>query len=231
MKVSELKVAEKIKVGTIGNGEPIAWLVGAHGHYQKGHTVIITENTLGNITFSPANPIDKIGDRRLFGNNRYFDSYVRKYLNNDFLKMVFTPGEIAAIAPTAIKAIRPQVDISGDEKTDAMIDWLFFLSTAETGLEEENEEGRIIKLFRKASFRRALDINGAADWWWLRTPYASNSYNVRVVGTTGALANYSAYYGSRGLRPACNLVSNHLVSEPDNEGCYGLITDEVDYHG
>jgi hypothetical protein len=226
MKVSELKVAEKIKVGTIGKGEPIVWLIGAHGHYQKEHTVIITENTLGNITFSPANPIEKIRDRRLWGNNRYRDSYVRAYLSNDsFLQAVFSPGEIAAIAPTTIKAIRPDIDISGDEKIDTMTDLLFLLSASEVGLEDENEEGHIIKLFKKASFRRALDISGDADWWLLRTACASDSYNVRYVDTSGALTYNSAFDGFRGLRPACNLVSNHLVSEPDNEGCYGLITD------
>jgi hypothetical protein len=227
MKVSELKVAEKIKVGKTGKGEPIIWLVGGHGHYQKGNTVIIAENTLGNITFSPANPIDKIRDRRFFGNNRYLDSYVRKYLNDDFLKSVFSPDEIAAIAPTGIKAIKPDVDIIGDEKTDTMADLFFLLSASEIGLEEENEEGRIIKLFRRASFRRAYDIDGAADWWWLRTPYASYSFDVRIVHPTGALGNDHAYNGNWGLRPACNLVSSHLVSGPDNEGCYDLIKEGV----
>jgi hypothetical protein len=225
MKVSELKVAEKIKVGKIGNDEPIVWLIGAHGHYQKGNTVIIAENTLGNITFSPANPADKIRNRRLYGNNRYLDSYVRKYLNGDFLKAVFSPGEIAAIAPTGIKAIRPDVDISGDEKTDAMTDLLFLLSASEIGLDGEGEEGRLIALFKKALFRRARDIDGDADWWWLRTAYASFSDHVRSVYPSGALRNYGAYNGLWGLRPACNLVSNYLVSEPDNEGCYGLITE------
>jgi hypothetical protein len=226
MTVSELKVAEKIKFGTIGKGDPIVWLVGAHGHYREGHTVIIAENTLGNITFSPANPIDKIRERRLYGNNRYRDSYVRKYLNDDFLKAVFSPGEIAALVPAVIKAIRPDIDISEDEKTDTMTDLLFLLSASETGLDEENEEGRIIKLFEKSLFRRALDIDGDADWWWLRTPCASYSYDVRYVNPTGALYYNHAYGGHRGLRPACNLVSNHLVSEPDNDGCYGLETGE-----
>jgi hypothetical protein len=227
MKVSDLKAAEKIKVGKIGNNEPLIWLVGAHGHYQKGHTVIITENTIGNITFSPANPIDKDRDRRLYGNNRYYDSYIRKCLNDTFLKTVFSPFETAAIAPTEIRAVKPDIDVLGSgEKIDAMTDMLFLLSASEAGLDEENEEGRIIKLFRNAPFRRALDIDGDADWWWLRTPYPSNSCVVRLVNTAGTLVSSSACHGVRGLRPACNLVSTHLVSGPDNDGCYALTAED-----
>jgi hypothetical protein len=223
MKVSEMKVADKIKVGKIGKDEPVIWLVGAHGHYRKGITVIIAENTLGNITFSPANPVDKNEDRRLYGNNRYYDSYVRKYLNDVFFKTVFSPFETAAITPVEIKAIKPAIDVSGNgEKIDVMADLVFLLSASEVGLDGENEEGRLIKLFKKTSRRRPRGVDGDADWWWLRTPDPSTPRGARYVNAVGALCSYDAYNGSRGLRPACNLASTHPVSGPDNDGYYTL---------
>lgn len=62
-----------------------------------------------------------------------------------------------------------------------------------------------------------------ARYWWLRNAYASSSYYVRYVITSGALGNGSAYYGVYGVRPLCNLQSSILVSStPDSDGVYDL---------
>ena len=57
------------------------------------------------------------------------------------------------------------------------------------------------------------------DWWWLSTAVstASNGYehSARGVYTDGALSWDSAYYGNGGLRPACYLDSDLLISVPD----------------
>ena len=46
----------------------------------------------------------------------------------------------------------------------------------------------------------------------------------RLVGVGGALSWDFAYYGSHGLRPACNLSSDLLVSDTtDSDGCYTIV--------
>ena len=76
---------------------------------------------------------------------------------------------------------------------------VFLLSRTEVGLGDENghAEGKQLELFNNEEYRKAFptkictekDNEGdqmEADWWWLRTPNASNSYGARVVGTSGA---------------------------------------------
>jgi hypothetical protein len=233
MKVSDLKAAEKIKIGQIGD-KPVIWLVGEHNHYQEDATVLVSEGTLGNITFAPANPVDHDRDRRLWGSNRYKDSYVRKCLNHDaFLKAIFSPIERAAIVPTEIESSIPYIDDpKRGKKLDVVKDVLFLLSASELGfVDGGDDEGCIIELFRNPGFRSALDIDGDRDWYWLRTPYASHSYSVRGVNTNGTLTYNYADNGHIGLRPACNLKSFNLVSGPDDEGCYSLVFDKKETKG
>lgn len=47
--------------------------------------------------------------------------------------------------------------------------------------------------------------NGAAKYWWLRSPYAGGAYNVRFVYTTGNVSFTSAY-SSNGVAPACCII-------------------------
>jgi hypothetical protein len=212
IKIAELKSGEKIKFGSI-NGEPIIWSIAEQGHkgFPEGAVTVVTDRTLGNITFSPANPLEKDHNRRLYGVNRYKDSYVRACLNsNKFLESVFGVDVLDAIVKTEIKIRQP--DIDGGE-IDSVIDSLFLLSASEVGLEEEDEEGSLIELFADGKNRRALDIDGARDWWWLRSAIVSYSCDVRYVSTDGS-TNYShAYLGTFGVRPACNLKISYLVSK------------------
>lgn len=117
---------------------------------------------------------------------------------------------------------------------------IFFASTTEVGLANENSiaEGSILSLFsantndcRKAyptaecvadSEYTSSSFNTSAAWyWWLRTPSSSNSRVVRDVYSGGTLSGDSAYNGSIGVRPLCNLSSDILVSDTvDEDGCY-----------
>jgi len=210
-KISELEPGNIIQFGRI-NKEPINWLVGEKDHegFPSGSVTIVTHRTLGNITFGLTNPLEKEPYRRLYGSNRYRDSYVRKYMNSkEFLNTAFTKKEREAIVVTSVSTKTP--DIDGDD-FETCLDRLFLLSAIEVGLEGENGSESIIELFKKEVFCHALDINGDPDWWWLRTPYASNSCLVRHVNTSGTLNSYLAYNGNLGFRPACNLESDYLVS-------------------
>lgn len=69
-------------------------------------------------------------------------------------------------------------------------------------------------------------IPNADDWWWLSTAFStkSNGYEslARFVYTDGTLNWNYAYYGYYGLRPACYLDSDLLISIEDDEA-----TDDV----
>jgi hypothetical protein len=211
VKIAELKIGEKIKFGRI-NGKSLIWRIAEQNHkgFPADTVTIVTDGTIGNITFAPANPLDKDHDRRLYGSNRYNDSYVRRYINSDeFINSLFTNEEAAAIIETEIKTRQPDVDGGG---IDTDLDRLFLLSAPEVGHGEENEEGNIIELFKDGENRQTFDINGDNDWWWLRSAIVSFSSDVRNVHTGGSTYHHNAYHGNVGVRPACNLKISYPVS-------------------
>ena len=89
--------------------------------------------------------------------------------------------------------------------------------TADDGLKDYGTTHAVIFLLTIDQYRRNRDvIPNADDWWWLSTAVstASNGYehSARFVLSGGALRWDSAYYGGGGLRPACYLDSDLLIS-------------------
>jgi hypothetical protein len=217
IEISKLQIGEKIEFGKYGDS-PLIWVVADqnHGGFPADTVTIVSERTIGNTTFAPADPINKDHDRRLYGNNRYKDSFIRNYLNSiRFMEAIFNEKEINAIAETEVKTKQPEVDGQG---IDLTTDRLFLLSASEVGLAQKDEEGSLVELFSDHLFRRVQDIDGDWDWWWLRSAYVSNSYLVRLVFTGGSADNNYAYSGRDGVRPACNLLSGYLVSSSQKQG-------------
>lgn len=109
---------------------------------------------------------------------------------------------------------------------------MFLASTTEVGLANENSiaEGSKLALFSDDTSRLAYCTQAAIDtsqyasdpttsaawYYWLRTPYASNSRSVRIVGLLGELSAGGANAGNVGVRPLCNLASGILVSDSVN---------------
>ena len=209
--IGSLQPGDRIEFGRI-NSAPLIWLIGEKNHkgFPDDSVNIVTEDTIGNMTFSPANPIDTIMKRRLYGNNRYSMSLARTYLNSDtFLHTVFTDEDIAAILRTDVKTKVLEIDKG---RLDTCHDHLFLLSASEVCLEEEDEEGSAIELFKNREMLKVRDINGDHDWWWLRSALMSNPFHVRNVDSVGRADSNAACNGNRGLRPACNLAANYQVS-------------------
>lgn len=148
----------------------------------------------------------------------------------------FTANEQAALLSTTLTVGKANVDGGGTETDTCKI---FNLSATEVGLSGDFTEGSILSLFNTSSNRIAnptanavsnsdytsSSLNASSAWyWWLRTPYASDSYNVRLVYADGSLNYNYAYGGRRGLRPAFNLASGLLISDSaDSDGCYTVI--------
>ena len=152
---------------------------------------------------------------------------------------------IAAIQDTTIKVARNTVTDGGGY--DTLTRKVFLPSLAELFNQAENSimEGSLLQYFQantdsiriaKISNYCAQDNNshagsssvtaGSNHNYWRRTPTSSNSYNVRIVSSSGPLSFYGAYYGLSGVRPLCNLNSETPVSDqPDSDGYYSLLLD------
>lgn len=89
--------------------------------------------------------------------------------------------------------------------------------TTDDGLKDYGTTRAIIFLLTVDQYRRNRDvIPNANGWWWLSTAFstADNGYEslARYVRTDGALDGGNACNGLNGLRPACYLDSELLIS-------------------
>ena len=139
----------------------------------------------------------------------------------------------AALLNTAVITVRNTVTDGGGSET-VTSSKVFLASTTEAGLPNENgiAEGTRLALFTAANASRLAyptpecasnsnytgsDLNASLPWyWWLRTPFATNSSSARMVGTTGGNGNGGAWSGHTAARPLCNLPSAILVSDNVN---------------
>lgn len=95
--------------------------------------------------------------------------------------------------------------------------------TADDGLKDYGTCTVTIFSLTVDQYRRNRDvIPNADDWWWLSTATstAANGYehSARRVWNGGALDWDGAYFGGLGLRPACYLDSDLLISVDEGTG-------------
>lgn len=119
-----------------------------------------------------------------------------------------------------------------DNLIDAVKDPHAFLTTeldltADDGLKDYGTCTVTIFSLTVDQYRRNRDVIPNADnWWWLSTAYstAANGYehNARFVCSVGTLYWSLAYYGFSGLRPACYLDSDLLISVEDGDEDTGV---------
>ena len=159
----------------------------------------------------------------------------------------FTADERAALLDTTITVGKSSTDGGG---TETCVDKIFPLSCTEVGLTGDHTCGSKLAIFSDNASRIATvtaecvansnysgnPASGAAWYYWLRDAYAGSGCDVRFVSTDGALHWYDGYgiypehgyYGYSGLRPACNLSSDLLVSDStDSDGCYTVIYNQA----
>ena len=148
----------------------------------------------------------------------------------------FSANFLAALLTTTRTVGKAQVDGGG---TESCTDKIFLATCTEVGLSGDVTAGSKLAIFSNDASRQAKptaeavskseytnsSLNANSPWyWWLADAYASNSCNVRVVYSSGALDWDYAYGGDRGVRPLCNIKSDILVSDnPDSDGAYTII--------
>lgn len=148
----------------------------------------------------------------------------------------FSTNFVAALLSTTHTVGKASVDGGG---TESCVDKIFFATCTEVGLSGDVTAGSKLALFSddtsrlaypttecvsKSEYTNTNFATSKAWYWWLADAYASYSYFVRGVRSSGALYNGSAYYGHYGVRPLCNLSSSILVSDTaDSDGAYTII--------
>ena len=148
----------------------------------------------------------------------------------------FSTNFVAALLSTTHTVGKASVDGGG---TESCVDKIFFATCTEVGLSGDVTAGSKLALFGNDASRLAYPTAEAVSkseytssslsaskpwWWWLADAYASYSFSVRYVNSSGALHDNLAYYGYSGVRPLCNLSSAILVSDTaDSDGAYTII--------
>lgn len=151
----------------------------------------------------------------------------------------FTANERAALLNTTITVGKSSTDGGG---TETCTDKIFPLSCTEVGLSGDHVCGSKLAIFSDNSSRIATVTascvansnysgnpgSGAAWYYWLRDAYAGSAYYARRVRADGTLYGNYACHGNGGLRPACNLSSDLLISDSvDSDGCYTVIYNQA----
>ena len=148
----------------------------------------------------------------------------------------FSANFLAALLTTTRTVGKAQVDGGG---TESCTDKIFLATCTEVGLSGDVTAGSKLAIFSNDASRQAKptaeavskseytnsSLNANSPWyWWLADAYASNSYDVRRVHSSGALLWDAACSGDWGVRPLCNIKSDILVSDnPDSDGAYTII--------
>ena len=148
----------------------------------------------------------------------------------------FSANFLAALLTTTHTVGKAQVDGGG---TESCTDKIFLATCTEVGLSGDVTAGSKLAIFSNDASRQAKptaeavskseytnsSLNANSPWyWWLADAYASYSYGVRRVNSSGASNRSNAYNGYWGVRPLCNIKSDILVSDnPDSDGAYTII--------
>ena len=155
------------------------------------------------------------------GNSNVLESSdIQSYLNNTWINRYDTDIR------NAIKQVKiPYRQNGGSGGTDRNVAnglscKIFLLSGKEVGWDSSDNpyfpnDGAKLSYFldgtgSSANQKRVAKLNGSAAHWWLRSPYASNTYYVYLVGSSGDYGNWYAS-SSYGVRPALVLPSDFRI--------------------
>ncbi|MDR2599984.1 MAG: DUF6273 domain-containing protein [Oscillospiraceae bacterium] len=115
-------------------------------------------------------------------------SSIRNYLNNEFLNSFSLVEQNRILETNVINNDNPENGTPGGNDT---VDKIFLLSIDEA-----------LTFFEDNSTRVALNSNGEASWWWLRSPGVISDYAARVDYVGGVSIYNLDVIIDTGVRPA-----------------------------
>ena len=151
--------------------------------------------------------------------NDYAKSTIHSYLNSTFLGL-FDSDIQAAIKEVKIPYVNGTANSAVASGANGLAAKIFLLSGYEVGWTKSTNsyfpiDGACLSYFSGTAAidsKRIGYLNGAATYWWLRSPRTNNTDNALYVRTNGSYSNYYCSY-SYGIRPALVLPSNALFDK------------------
>ena len=251
--ISNLVVGTKVKTTYNGSDLVFIVADKNHTGYPNNSVTLITESILFNKCFDSREVNSTDFNRRYNGNNRYLYSNLLQWLNSLSASAWYSAkhstdsppssgntntnpydtvsGFLTGFGNNFINALQNTACITAKNTvidggaSETVTSKFYLASNTEVGLTNENNivEGVKLALFSDNTSRIAK-YNGNVCYWWLRTPYATNSCSVRIVYTSGGLDDNLAYNGDSGVRPLCNVLNTTQVnSTPDANGIYTIL--------
>jgi hypothetical protein len=167
-------VGQHVELGT-WDDKPITWQVLT---IEGNRALVVSEDIL------ERKPYNKQG-----GSVTWETCPLRQYLNGKFFQTTFSAAEQSRIA--AVTNENPNNPRYGTDGGNATEDKVFLLSI---------DEAR--KYFASNSSRVASDLQGDADWWWLRSQGRHPRYAAAVGSDGGVNDSGLNVNGAGGVRPA-----------------------------
>ena len=205
-KLTALPIGAKIKFGTL-YGEHIVWKIADKNHagYPDNSVTLVTDQLIKSLCFDEPEPYSTVGSRDQYGNDRYFVSNIRQWLNSVAAKgswytaqhntdtpppyekdagflNAFTADERRALLDTTLNVPKHSSDGGG---YDICVDKMFLLSNAEVGFSTDPNSS-LLKLFENG-------LNVVAT---LTASCVSNT-PTDIVTDDGLIANEAFYYWLR----------------------------------
>lgn len=241
--LKDLPKGSLVRLGSIDE-KPIIWRILDHDHlgYPVGSTTLLTDSIIAFAAFDAVEPDNENAGRAKFANNNWYDACLRTWLNSvdkswytpthswdmppekPFVTenpYVDKPGFLSGFSENEKNILlKTVVSYDGYKKNDYYsVDKVFLLSATEVGLKSSDKDGGMFSYFANIN-----NLYNECNWWWLRTSDSHTSCEVCCVSSNGTLNSICAYYGTGGVRLACNPASStHVTDTPDKHGVYNLV--------
>lgn len=183
-----------------------------YNHYGKAEVTLLRKDAVGNRAYNACQS----------GYNVYNGNSLDSFCNEQHIQCL-DPVIRACLVNVPIPTTDGHVNGTWSATVRNLMRKCFSLSAAEVG--NGGSDGTAFSYLSTQANRIAYqDETTTAVYWWLRSPYSSNSnggaYNVY---TGGGVNNDGVYDGNRCARPALALSSEILVSDSaDSSGCYTI---------
>ena len=186
--------------------EPITWVC------LDDEGLVMAKDILDSqVMFPSADKYKLENDDTLYNCNDYTMSYMRTWLNSNFLDSSFTKSQQGKIKVSVVNnGLDSTLDESNEFVTSNCLDKVFLLSTKEMLNAEygfNNSESRMAKPTDYAACMGAFikDTNNNT-YYWTRTPDSKMSYRAYQVDPFGQLRTWNVYgQAHAGVRPSIHL--------------------------
>lgn len=170
---------------TLKNGKDVNFIITAINPYQPNQVAFEFESLL---------PDTKVMNSRNINRGGWAKSEMKEYMKEVFALL---PDDLQAVI-TPRRIVQKLSDGTENMSDD---NYLWLRSLTESGKPYEADVGDVAFPYFTGQRSRIKELNDETMWYWLRSPYISNSTTFWYVHTNGGVNHYISAYGSIGVCP------------------------------